>query len=350
MYPTQMRQSEGTAARRRIPIWLVDATDGLAAETGVTGTPRISKNGAASAAATASITQVDITNMPGLYYLELTAGELDTLGHVLVSFKTAATAQWHGTVQVVDYDPYDTVRMGLTALPNAAAEAAGGLYTRGTGAGQINQPANGQVDANVAAMAASILTAAALAADAVDEIVDQVWEEDATDHQTQGSFGQAIGDPVADASTIWGLANTNLDAAVSTRSSHGDPDPSNFLDVAVSSRAIAGDAMDLVANAVDTASVATGAIDADALATDAVNEIRDAILTGTNLSELSAGIPAATPSLSAAIMLLYMALRNHYTQTSTLASVRNDADAVITKATISDDGTTFSREEFVAGP
>ncbi len=44
----------------------------------------------------------------------------------------------------------DGVRQGLTALPNAAAEAAGGLYTRGTGAGQINQANNGQIDSNAA--------------------------------------------------------------------------------------------------------------------------------------------------------------------------------------------------------
>jgi hypothetical protein len=37
-----------------------------------------------------------------------------------------------------------------TALPAAAAEAAGGLYTRGSGAGQINQTNNGQIDANAA--------------------------------------------------------------------------------------------------------------------------------------------------------------------------------------------------------
>ncbi len=43
----------------------------------------------------------------------------------------------------------DLVRLGLTALPNAAAEAAGGLFTRGTGAGQINQGANGRIDANI---------------------------------------------------------------------------------------------------------------------------------------------------------------------------------------------------------
>lgn len=168
MYPTLIRQSDATAARRRVPIWLVDATDGIAAETGVTGNVRISKNGAASATTTNTIVEVDATNMPGLYTIELTTTEVDTLGHVLLAFKTAATAQWHGFAHIIDVDLYDTVRMGLTALPNVVAEGAGGLYTRGTGAGQINQDANGRIDANVAAMAAAVLTAAAIAADAIN--------------------------------------------------------------------------------------------------------------------------------------------------------------------------------------
>lgn len=48
-------------------------------------------------------------------------------------------------------DAFDAVRGfgSPTALPNAAAEALGGLYTRGSGAGQINQQTNGQVDTNV---------------------------------------------------------------------------------------------------------------------------------------------------------------------------------------------------------
>lgn len=45
---------------------------------------------------------------------------------------------------------YDTTRgLAGTALPAAAAEAAGGLYTRGSGAGQIAQQTNGQVDVNL---------------------------------------------------------------------------------------------------------------------------------------------------------------------------------------------------------
>jgi hypothetical protein len=64
-----------------------------------------------------------------------------------------------GRVRLVDVDFEDTVRGGMTALPNAAAEAAGGLYTRGTGAGQINQSANGRTDANAISMSGTTLTA-----------------------------------------------------------------------------------------------------------------------------------------------------------------------------------------------
>jgi hypothetical protein len=51
------------------------------------------------------------------------------------------------------------------------------------------------------------------------EIADAVWDEDATGHQTQGTFGQAIGDPGADTDTIWALVNTNLNATISSRAS-----------------------------------------------------------------------------------------------------------------------------------
>jgi hypothetical protein len=139
-------QSEGTAARRRAWLYLVDATDGITAETGeAAGQPQISKNLAAWANTSATLTAVG----NGTYYVELTAAELDTLGQVSVRYKSAATAEFSVTSNVVAMNIHDTVRAGLTALPNAAAEAAGGLYTRGTGAGQINQPANGLVDVNV---------------------------------------------------------------------------------------------------------------------------------------------------------------------------------------------------------
>ncbi len=44
-------------------------------------------------------------------------------------------------------------------------------------------------------------------------IANQVWDTDATGRQTQGTFGQAIGDPVADADTIYGSVVTGAAGA-----------------------------------------------------------------------------------------------------------------------------------------
>ena len=148
----QIQQSEATAAQRRIFFQLVDSGDGIAAETGVTGTGFLSKNGAAPVATSASLVELSATNMPGRYHLELTAAEVNTLGILVLRFKSAATAEMVASAQIVPFDPYDATRMGLTALPNANAEAAGGLYTRGSGTGQINQATNGQIDTNPVAL------------------------------------------------------------------------------------------------------------------------------------------------------------------------------------------------------
>lgn len=66
------------------------------------------------------------------------------------------------------------------------------------------------IDLN-AAIAAAVPTAAAIA--------DAVWDEDATGHQTGGTFGQAIGDPGADTTTIYqsvvtDAAGTNVAADI----------------------------------------------------------------------------------------------------------------------------------------
>ncbi len=80
---------------------------------------------------------------------------------VLVSGVATGVVFVPALIKLVAYDPYDAVRLGLTALPNAAAEAAGGLLTRGSGAGQVNQDANGRIDVNLKA-ADSSTTAATL--------------------------------------------------------------------------------------------------------------------------------------------------------------------------------------------
>lgn len=102
----QFQQSEQTAARRRWVIVLVDATDGVSGLTGQTGTVFISKNGGAGVASTNSLVEVDAGDMPGQYYVELTAAELDTLGWIAISKKTAGSLAFHDRAIVSYNDPY----------------------------------------------------------------------------------------------------------------------------------------------------------------------------------------------------------------------------------------------------
>src|ERR1044071_1316284 len=125
--------------------------------TPATGDTKISKDGGNFANTTNNPAAVGGTGSVG-WTLTLTATELSAAVIDIQIVDSATQAVEDQFFKIYTYgnasakilvDLSDTVRLGLTALPNAAAEAAGGLYTRGTGAGQINQDANGRVDANV---------------------------------------------------------------------------------------------------------------------------------------------------------------------------------------------------------
>jgi hypothetical protein len=169
------------------------------------------------------------------------------------------------------------------------------------------------------------------------ENADAVWDEDATAHQTQGTFGQAIGDPVADSDTIWGLVNTNLNATVSSRASQASVDT-------------IGTNVDAVL--VDTGTALPAQITAlNNLSAAQVNaEVVDALSTDT-YAEPGQGAPAATASLKDKIGYLYKAWRNKVSQTDSTYSLYDDAGTTVDqKATTTDDGTTFSRTEIASGP
>ena len=141
-------------------------------------------------------------------------------------------------------------------------------------------PATGGIVA--ASFGAGAIDAAALAADAGTEIANAVWDTDATARQTQGSFGQAIGDPVADTNTIYKAVVTDATGAtvgVDVVAVQADTDniQTRLPAALVSGRIDAS--VGAMASAVVTAdAIAADAIGSSELATSAVNEIRDAIL------------------------------------------------------------------------
>lgn len=156
-----LKQNESTAARRKVPIKMVDSTDGITEKTGLTLTVQIRKVGGTWASSAGTVTE-PFTGQ-GSYEYQATAGELDTAG--LWEYRVTGTGarRFDGLAMIFPADLYDAVRLGLTSLPNAAAEATGGLFTRGTGAGQINANANGQIDARTVALSSGGTTAIATA-------------------------------------------------------------------------------------------------------------------------------------------------------------------------------------------
>ena len=116
------------------------ASDGKTPATGKTIAITISKNGATSFS-NPNAGATNATEMAsGFYKFTLDTTDTGTLGPLA----------WRGAQADIN-DAGDALNVvkatnaGFSALPDAAAEASGGLYTRGTGAGQLSQSANGEL-------------------------------------------------------------------------------------------------------------------------------------------------------------------------------------------------------------
>lgn len=257
---------------------LVDITDGFTPETGVvTPTINISKNGATIASGAGTWTEIG----NGQYYYEFTAGEVDTLGWIAVNIEKATVSRDYNTVvQIMAYDAMDTVRLGLTALPNVAAGASGGLPTGN---------ASGQVTVGSLATTAQTNTAAA------------VWNALLATYTTANTFGARI---------IRGTSTSPSYETFITGANH-----------------IAADVHELQPGVIVAADFAAGAINAAALATDAAEEIADAVLKR-NLD--SSGNEVSTTSSGRTVRNALRILRNKVDASGgAQVDVYNEADTSI---------------------
>ena len=196
----QIKQSESTAARRRVPVYLVDATDGVTPETGITfaaGDIKLSKNGAAEGNHAGTVTEL----AGGLYSYEATAGEVDTLGFLSARFTKSGVRTFVAVAQVQVLDPY-TAAGGSAPTAADVADAVWDEARSGhTAAGSFGQGVAG-VLGNVTGSVASVTGAvgsvtapvsAKLTTTSEDAVVDKVWNEARVGHTTAGTFGAVPG-------------------------------------------------------------------------------------------------------------------------------------------------------------
>lgn len=274
-----MYQVQQSTTNFPLLFFMVNSTDHVSAVTGLTPTVTLSKNGGSFASPSGSVTEI----ANGWYQVAGNATDTNTLGPLVLHATGTGADPFDAIFPVVAFNPRDSVRMGMTALPNAAAEAAGGLYTRGSGAGQINQNANGQVDARAVAISSGAITSGAFAAGAIDasaiatdaigsaelaatavtEIVSGVWDELRSSHTTSGTFGQG-------AASVQGNVTGSV---ASVTGAVGSVTGNVGGNVTGSVGSVTGAVGSVGSGGISSTSFAAGAIDATAFAQGAADKV-----------------------------------------------------------------------------
>lgn len=124
--------SEASASLRRVPIWLVGSDGTTPPSTQAGGQPQINwlARGTATVNTAATLSAVSVN--AGEYYVELSASEVSCPGVAAIHYRSAAAIPNSTYFKCVKFDSNDSMRLGLFALPNAAANASGGLPLKGT--------------------------------------------------------------------------------------------------------------------------------------------------------------------------------------------------------------------------
>jgi hypothetical protein len=263
----------------------------------------------------------EIATASGMYYLDLTSGEMNGDTVAIIVKSTGGK-----TVPVVLYPEEagdmraDVTHWSGTAV--AAVDTAG--YPKvtikdGTGAGEIALT-SGAVDSvttvatatavtTVNGLAANVITAASLAADAGAEIADAVWDEAIAGHAGAGSTGEALSDAggagtpptaaeVADA--VWDEARSGHVAAGSFGAANQLLDEGTASSVTATGLTVAGSFEDdaLMGAFLEIVSATTGAGQGRIVASNVGSAVTvatfDPALTGTVTYRLYAGSPAET--------------------------------------------------------
>jgi len=126
---------------------------------------------------------------------------------------------------------------------------------------------------------------------------------------------------------------TNLDVVVSTRSSFNAASDTVIASLTANQTGVTLANVTILGNLGASATAQINAEVVDVIRTDQISEL--------------AVVPAATPTLAQAAMLSFMALRNKVVTSGSVTTISNDAGVTIGTAVISDDGSSFTKNEYV---
>ncbi len=220
------------------------------------------------------------------------------------------------------------------------------------------------LDTEIAAITAAVITNAAGADVAADIIAIKaetaaiVNDTDVIDDGTSGLVKMA-----ADIALILVDTSTTLDTKLDTIDDFLDTEIAAITAAVITNAAGADVAADIIALKAETVLIVadTGELQSDdvpgliaALNDLATSDILTQVNTAldTAIPELTQGIPAITPTIRTALILLYMALNNKLdvaTSATDTLEIHNNAGTRIAQKLISDDGADYSEAKMISG-
>lgn len=350
---------KNTAYRVTFPI--LDADGDLV--TGAAGLDsQVSIDAGTFAACTNEATEIATSS--GVYYLDLTAAEMngDTIA-VIVKTSTSGAKTTTIVMYPEESGDYraDVVQWNGTAVATptvAGVPEVDVTHFNGTaGTFSAGRPEVNTTHAAGTAWGSGAITASSIAASALNGKGD--WNIGKTGYSLTQTFPTNFSDLAITASTGRVTVGTNADKTgyslvATTGLGNQTADITGSLSGSVGSvtgavGSVTGNVGGNVVGSVGSVTGSIGSLAAQAK-TDVNAEVVDALATDT-YAEPAQGALAATASLATKINCIYKFLRNKITTTSTQISVYDDAGTTIDhKSTISDDATTFTRGEFGSGP
>lgn len=344
----QFLSKYGTARHIYVPVVKRAVVDfAVSADwTPAAGDVKISKDGGAAANVTNLPTAITMGNT-AMWDFSLTATEMQA-AQIMVSVADSATKAVEDQFFIIEtygnasgQHAFDlgtalasqtvgTVTNRVTANVDQIDGASWSTHASGMAPADLRDIAGSAVSATTAQLGVNVVNLGGSAVDAASGLINANVKQISTDATAADNLEAALDGTggVTITAAVTGNITGNLSGSVGS---------------------VSGAVGSVTGNVGGNVTGSVGSLAAQAKS-DVNAEVVDALATDT-YAEPAQGAPAATTTLAVKINFLYKFLRNKVTQTSTTMSVfADDAATVDHKATVSDDGTTYTRGEIATGP
>lgn len=331
--------------------------------------------------------EIDATNMPGLYRLDLPNTALATSKGRVVTVMLTGAASMAPVVLEIELTAVDnqstafglsiaktTNITGFNDIAATAVVSSGAITTSGGAVSTVTTVTNQLTAAQVAtgvwqdATAGDFTASLSVGKSLMNGVAlgTGLTVNNLTNAPTSGDFtstmktsigtavaASAVASVTGSVGSVTGLTASNLDTTVSSRMATYTQ-PTGFLAATFPTGTVAN-TTNITAGTITTTTNLTNAPTSgdltSAMKSSVLTQVETALATDT-YAEPGQGTPGTTVSLAAKIGYLYKAWRNLSTQTATQYSLTSGSDnaTVDQKAAVSDDGTTFTRNNLTTGP